>query len=90
MPKYVFTEDEWMTWSGEYSNHTLKAVDGSTYKYVKGRPMDAPLPGTGDYDRALGVDTFGPGGDVAQDGDGRGHHPAGAEMVLGQPEGVDP
>ena len=63
MPKYVFTEDEWMTWSAGYETHSLKAVDGSSYQYVDGRAMDAPLPGAGDYDRALGVDTFGPGGE---------------------------
>jgi mannose-6-phosphate isomerase-like protein (cupin superfamily) len=63
MPKYVFTEDEWMTWADGYSTHTLKAVDGSSYQYVKGRAMNGPLPGAGDYDRLLGVNTFGPGGE---------------------------
>ncbi|MCX8214155.1 MAG: hypothetical protein OTJ97_06575, partial [SAR202 cluster bacterium] len=63
MPKYVFTEDEWMTWSAGYETHTLKAVDGSSYQYVDGRAMDAPLPGAGDYDRLIGVNTFGPGGE---------------------------
>jgi quercetin dioxygenase-like cupin family protein len=63
MPKYVFTEDEWMTWSGDYVTHTLKAVDGSSYGHIQGRPMDSPLPGSGDYDRLIGVNTFAPGGE---------------------------
>lgn len=63
MAKYVFTEDEWMTWSGDYGSSTLKAVDGTSYGHIKGRPMDAPLPGASDYDRLLGVNTFGPGGE---------------------------
>ena len=37
MPKYIFTQDEWMQFGMEYSNHTLLAIDGTHYKYIKGR-----------------------------------------------------
>ena len=62
MPKYIFTENEWMKFSTEEHGHTLLAIDGSTYKSIKMRGMQERLPGSETYDRFLGVNSFGPGG----------------------------
>ena len=62
VPKYIFTEDEWLTWEDGYTTATLVAIEGSHYGQIKHRSMKSPPPGAPTYDRFLGVNTFGPGG----------------------------
>ena len=63
MPKYIFSEDEWLRWSEEgYSTNTLVGIDGRQYQGVKRRSLEAQPAGASTYDRFLGVNTFGPGG----------------------------
>ncbi len=62
MPKYIFTQEEWMQFGSEYTNHTLLAIDGTHYGYIKGGAMQNRLPGSETYDRLIGVNAFGPGG----------------------------
>ena len=62
MPRYIFTEDEWMKFKEESNNHTLVAVDGSHYGAVKMGGLIDRLPGSETYDRLLGVNAFKPGG----------------------------
>ena len=62
MPKYVFTEDEWMKFKDDSHGHTLLAIDGTTYRSIEMGGMEDRLPGSGTYDRLLGVNVFKPGG----------------------------
>ena len=62
MPKYIFSADEWLTWSEGYSTNTLVGIDGRRYRGVKRRSLVAQPAGASTYDRFLGVNTFAPGG----------------------------
>jgi mannose-6-phosphate isomerase-like protein (cupin superfamily) len=62
MPQYIFSEEEWLDWTDEYTSATLVGIDGQEYGLIKHRSMKARLPGSDTYDRFLGVNTFGPGG----------------------------
>ena len=63
MAKYIFSEDEWLSWSSEgYTTATLVGIDGEKYGQIKHKSLKAPVPGTDTFDRFLGVNTFGPGG----------------------------
>lgn len=62
MPRYIFTEDEWMQFKDESHGHTLLAIDQTTYRSIKMGGMTDRLPGSETYDRLLGVNVFKPGG----------------------------
>ena len=62
MAEYIFTEEEWLSWSEGYTTDTLVGIDGEKYGIIKHKSLKAPLPGASTYDRFLGVNTFGPGG----------------------------
>ena len=63
MPKYIFTEDEWLRWDEEgYTTATLVGIDGEKYGQIKHKSLKPGVPGSDTFDRFLGVNTFGPGG----------------------------
>ena len=62
MADYIFSEEEWLSWSEGYSTDTLVGIDGEKYGIIKHKSLKAPPAGASTFDRFLGVNTFGPGG----------------------------
>jgi mannose-6-phosphate isomerase-like protein (cupin superfamily) len=62
MSKYIFTEDEWLDWSDEYTSATLVGIHGEHYDQLNHVSLKNPPAGIETYDRFIGVNTFAPGG----------------------------
>ena len=62
MAEYIFSEEEWLSWSEGYSTDTLVGIDGEKYGIIKHKSLKAQPPGASTFARFLGVNTFGPGG----------------------------